>query len=711
MGNSDYDELLRDYMARITGQSDEASLIESVPWSLGSPADPAALLKGLQLEASRFCELPHQLKFSLIVPMSNTPPQFLTDLILSVRSQSWFRWELLLIDHGSERRAHLSVAARWAEEDARIRFLMMDRRGGRVAAKNAALEAAAGDFVCVLDDNALLHPGALGIFARQLNSSKDANLIYSHEARIDETTNAIRKYIRKPEFDLFTLLRKNYIGNLTMISRELLIGVKKGGEVFRSGYDGVEDHDLMIRLALSGSVRPMSIPLFPYYSRTATGRTDLAKETDPEIRRLTLNLIEEYLPAIYPGARCRVIPPSPAGGNQYPGIHLQSLPGHPNPSLLVIMPFKDQPEMTLRCLDSIERQEHCLDVEVVMVNQRSLDPRTKQILRSWTDRTRRYRYHIVDHDGAFNYARMNNGVFEKFGRNKDLLLLLNNDTEILSVDCFQTMAMQVLADEKCGIVGMRLLYPDDGAVQHGGMKIWDDYLSHTGCYRIDHSRSIEEYVNDERVAFGVTFAVAMMRCSTFEKLETLEEILYPNAYGDVALCAKAIEAGFRNYYFGTLVGLHYELKTRGRCIEDMEFVAVHERYGHVFSRWMRRNLSYTELPDPTPMPSTGYVESAVFLTEDVYPLRHMVADRLNHSLKAVLGPAHPVVKSGVHRSWRLLKNLRSRMNRARPKKGSSWLKRLRKVDPALRGPHWNMGSSANHDSLRASESGVYSSKP
>ena len=83
MGNSEYDELLRDYTTRITGQSEEANLIKSVPWSLGGPGDIATLLKGLQLEASRFCELPDQLRFSLIAPLSNTPPRFLNELILS----------------------------------------------------------------------------------------------------------------------------------------------------------------------------------------------------------------------------------------------------------------------------------------------------------------------------------------------------------------------------------------------------------------------------------------------------------------------------------------------------------------------------------------------------------------------------------------------------------------------------------------------------
>ena len=162
MGNSEFEQLIHDYARRIADQSEEAKLIKSVPWYLGSPLELADLLRGLQLEASRFCELPHQSRFSLIAPLLNTPPRFLNDLILSVRCQSWFRWELILIDDGSDRREHLPVAARWAEEDDRIRFLTMDRRRGRVAAKNAALEAAAGDFVCMLDDTALLHPSAPG---------------------------------------------------------------------------------------------------------------------------------------------------------------------------------------------------------------------------------------------------------------------------------------------------------------------------------------------------------------------------------------------------------------------------------------------------------------------------------------------------------------------------------------------------------------------
>ena len=185
----------------------------------------------------------------------------------------------------------------------------------------------------------------------------------------------------------------------------------------------------------------------------------------------------------------------------------------------------------------------------------------------------------------------------------------------------------------------------------------------------------------------------MMRRTTFERLGMLEEILYPNAFGDVALCAKAIEAGLKNYYFGTLLGLHYEMKTRGRCHEDVEYVAVSERYGHVFSHWMLRNLSYAELSESTP----------TFVPHGEHPFRYRVADRINNALKAVLGPTHPVVKSSIHRSWHTLRNIRSKMIQGRPINHGSWMKRLRRVDPAVRGPQWERDAVASHENLANSE--------
>jgi GT2 family glycosyltransferase len=484
-----------------------------------------------------------------------------------------------------------------------------------------------------------------------------------NEGRIDATTGGIHALIRKPEFDLFTVVRQNYVGNLTFLGRELLDAVRREGVSFRPEYDGVEDHDLMIRIGLSGRARPMHLPFFLYYSRLPRGRAPGEGEAAPYAGEKTLALLEELLPEVYPGARWVVIPPSPPRGNSHPGVHLRALPGRLRPSLLVMIPYKDHADLTLKCLDSLERQMHDLDVRVVLIDNRSRDPETRRLLRRWLASPHRDRYEIVQHDGPFNYARMHNLVVASTGCDADLLLFLNNDAELVSVDCLQAMAMQLLADESCGFVGIRLMYPDDQQVQHGGIKIWGESLYVCGFHRTDHARDPGEYVADERITFGVTFACAMTRRATYERLGGMEEILYPNAYSDVALCAKAVEAGLKNYYFGTLVGRHFESRSRGRSIEDAEFTALYERSGAVLSRWRLRDLSYSVLPAPLLRIAAKGVrpgEPAPQPPPHPVPLRYRVADSVNAALKIALGPAHRFVRSAFAHSFRLVPGPRKR---------------------------------------------------
>jgi GT2 family glycosyltransferase len=646
----EYAELMRDYARRITGPSEESRLLESFPWLLGLPCATAPLIEALQLEAARFGELPWRPCLSIISHLAEAQPRWVHELILSLRCQSYLLWELILVDDGTARRSHLPAIRGWAALEPRVRLLSRDGVRGPAMAKQAALEEASGEFVAFVSDMALLHPSALGIIARHLNVDPELNLVYSNEGRIDAATGGISALIRKPEFDLFTLLRQNYVGNLTFIGRDLLDAVRRDGASFRPEHDGVEDHDLMIRIGLSGQARPMNVPLFLYYSRLTRVRAPGEGEAASYAGEKTLSLLDAILPEVYPGASWIVIPPESGRGNTHPGVHLRALPGQPRPSLLVMIPFKDHAGLTLRCLDSLEQQEHDLDVRVVLIDNRSRDPETGRLLRRWIASSGRGRYEIVEHDGPFNYARMHNRVVASTGGDADLLLFLNNDAELVSVDCLQAMAMQLLADASCGFVGIRLMYPDDRQVQHGGIKIRGDSPYVCGFHRTDHARDPGEYVADERVAFGVTFACAMTRRDTYERLGGMEEILFPNAYSDVAMCARAVESGLKNYYFGTLVGRHHESKSRGRTIEDAEFTALYERHGATLSRWMLRDLSYAVLPAPQ-LSVADRGEPA----PHVPPLRYRIADGINDTLKSALGPVHRFARSAVVHGGRLLR--------------------------------------------------------
>src|SRR5262249_18015432 len=155
-------------------------------------------------------------------------------------------------------------------------------------------------------------------------------------------------------------------------------------------------------------------------------------------------LLDELLPEIYPGASWQVRDPAPALGNQYPSIRITALAHRPRPRLVVMVPFKDGLELTLRCLDALEAQEHDLAVRVILINNESCEA-TMSRLRQWLASPRRHRFEVVDHAGAFNYARIHNRVIARLGRGVDLLLFLNNDVALISADCLQTLALHLLA--------------------------------------------------------------------------------------------------------------------------------------------------------------------------------------------------------------------------------------------------------------------------
>ena len=530
-------DLVSDYLRTLGEEPEELRFLKSVPWAIDAGYQIHSwLIKGLRLEASRLAELPRPMHFSLLTPMYNTPPRLLEELILSVRCQSWLRWELLLVDDGSRRRDHLEVARKWADRDGRIKLYELPENRGISAARNHAIEHSCGDFLAVLDHDDLLHPSTLGIYARHLNRDPEANLIFSNEAKIDEESRHVSHYTTKPPFDVFTLLRANYVCHFTAIRRDLLMAAARDGRVFRSEYDGAEDHDLFLRVALTGRARPVHVPLFLYYWRMTAESTSRSLAAKPEIPARRILLLEELLPEVYPGARWTATPPHASATHVFTSIKLRALADHPRPSLLVLVPFKDNVAETLGCLESLERQQHGLEVTVALIDNGSEGVGTLPALEDWIARPRRHRYEVLDHPGAFNFARLNNAAIERLGAGHDLLLFLNNDVELTSMDCLQAMAMQALADRGCAFVGIKLLYPGGAEVQHGGVRLTED-LYGAGYFVVDHPRGPKDFVDDERIAFGVTFACAMVRRAVYEELGGLDEVMFPNAFGDVDLCA------------------------------------------------------------------------------------------------------------------------------------------------------------------------------
>ncbi len=624
---------LERYVKALSESSPEQDLVTRIPWLPdGIVQPPRQLLATLRGDARRFAELPNPARFSVVTPLWNTDPRMLGETIASVSAQSWPYWELILVDDGSTRREHLDVARWWAARDARIRLVEREQNGGISAARNEGIARATGEFVFFLDHDDLIHPSALGIFGSHVVAMGNVDLLYANEAIIDATSRDVVEFLSKPELDLFTLFRVNYVCHPLAIRRDLLLDLdRREGAIFRSCYDGVEDHDLLLRLSRR-DLRSVHVPLFLYYWRKAARSTAAAQDVEPVLERGRA-MLGEHLALRYPHG-FRLFAPFENGSNSRFSIQpLVPRRGRPV-SLSVVIPFRDHAEMTIVAIESIERQVHSLAVDVVLVDNDST-PETVERLQAWTSLPRRASYRLVHYRGAFNFARINNTAIRDHARG-ELVLLMNNDVELLSPECLEVMAAHLLTDERAAFVGIKLLYGEDAPgrpeVQHGGIEVVGDFAG-SGYFPIGHARTEAEFVHDERIVLGVTFACAMTRRATWESLGGLDEILLPNGFGDVDLCARAIERGLRNYYLGTLVGAHRESRSRGRVCEEVETTVLHERHSATFARWRLRRLVYDLQP------------AWVRRTRNVaVPLRYQIADRLNDKLKAVLGPAHNALK-------------------------------------------------------------------
>ena len=185
-------------------------------------------------------------RFSVVTPVWNTPGKFLREMVESVLGQTYADWELCLAHAPGDSDETSRILREYVARDARVRVIWLGENLGIAGNSNAALGMATGDFVAFLDHDDRLAPTALFEMARAIQSHSNADVLYSDEDKIDESGKRRSDHHFKPGWSPQTLLAQNYITHLLVIRRDLLDRI--GG--FRAGYDGSQDHDLVLRATL-----------------------------------------------------------------------------------------------------------------------------------------------------------------------------------------------------------------------------------------------------------------------------------------------------------------------------------------------------------------------------------------------------------------------------------------------------------------------------
>lgn len=501
---------------------------------------------------------------SILVPLYNTPEQFLKEMIESVLWQTYDNWELCLADGSDAQHDYVAkVVADYQAKDAektkkgcagnkgRIVYKKLDKNEGISGNTNQCLTLATGDYIGLFDHDDILHPSVLFEYVKAINE-KNADYIYC-----DETTfksGDINKMLTmhfKPDYAIDNLRANNYICHFSVFKRSLL----DGDELFRSQFDGSQDHDMILRLT-DRAESIVHVPRLMYYWRCHEGSVASNIEAKPYAIDAAKGAVADHLRRH--GYEHFKISSTRAFETIFK-IRYEIIG---SPLISIIIPNKDHIEDLKRCIDSIFEKSTYDNYEIIVVENNSTEDKTFSYYKQLEDnkKVRVVTYKPEPSEG-FNYSKVNNfgATFAK----GEYILLLNNDTEVITVNWLEEMLMYAQRQD-VACVGAKLYYPDK-TIQHAGVVLG------LGAHRTaGHSHYMQHRENlgyMGRLCYAqdvsaVTGACLLVKKELFLKVGGLGED-FAVSLNDVDFCLKLREEGYLNVFTPFAELYHYESASRG----------------------------------------------------------------------------------------------------------------------------------------------------
>lgn len=487
--------------------------------------------------------------FSIVVPLYNTPEKFLREMIESVQKQTYQNWQLCLADGSDQQHESVrQICLRYAKSDQRIDYKKLDKNLGIAENTNACIEMATGEYIGLLDHDDILHPSAL-FEVMTVIEEKQADFIYTDEATFKGSIlNPITVHL-KSDFAIDLLRANNYICHFSCFSRKLL---NQAGW-FRDKYNGSQDYDMILRLTEQAQTI-FHIRKVLYFWRSHPGSVAQELANKPYCVEAAKKALKAHLD------RCKI-----EGAKVTLAPHLDNLyriiyPIIGEPMISIIIPNHNHFEDLYRCVHSILNQSTYIHYEILIIENGNSDEDTLSMYGTLKEDPR---VRVLYYEGDFNYSKINN--YGAAHANGEYLLLLNNDTEVISPDWMEQLLMFAQRSD-VGAVGAKL-YFGNHALQHCGIAI-DIGSAHTAgylCYELQSAREEVGYMGRLMVhqnVSAVTGACLMVSKEKYQEVGGLDEE-FKVAYHDVDFCLKLRDRGYVNVFTPMAELYHYSSKDRG----------------------------------------------------------------------------------------------------------------------------------------------------
>lgn len=486
-----------------------------------------------------------EIKFSILVPLYNTPVDFLIEMVQSVLDQTYPIWELCIADGSDANYNQLNKIINERFKDPRIKYHRLNENRGIALNTNAAYEMATGDFLVLLDHDDLLTIDALYEVVSVINKNLDCDIIYSDRAIFADKTREIIGFHYLPGFSPDYLRSMNYMSHLIAFSQNIIEQV--GFE--REDFDGSQDYELLLRC--SEKARKIHhIPKVLYLCRASEG--SVAQEPSSKLYAYEAGkkAISEHIYRIgYPG---KVEFLSDLYSYR---IRYQIKPA----KVSIIILNKDHIEELDRCLKSILSLSTYSNYDIVVIENNSEQKSTFNYYESlgYESKIRI----IIAESKDFNYSALNNFAVQQV--DCEFIILLNNDIEVVSPGWIEEMLMFAQRLD-VGAVGAKLLYPDN-TIQHCGLVIGlgGNIAGNYGHKKPDIETGYMHRLVLPQNYSAVTAACLMVKKQDYLKVGGMDEVNFPVGLNDVDFCLKLRELGLFNVWTPYSKLYHLESFTRG----------------------------------------------------------------------------------------------------------------------------------------------------
>lgn len=409
--------------------------------------------------------------------------------------------------------------------------------------------------------------------------------VYTDDVRVDH--GRPRDGYFKGTFSPELALVDDYATRLAVVTRDAI--VRAGG--LRSGASGAHIADLLLRVAAAGG----SIAHCPEVCCERVAET----------------------PAIPgPGHREAAVRAIRADGDGQATIDVRARPGAPllgmpyvkwsvtaadAGGITIVIPTRDRLPLLRRCVTSLQRTVDSGGVRLLIVDDRSTEPATRDYLDGLL-RDRVLACSIlrpaVD-DRRFNYARLMNAAAASV--ETPLILHLNNDVEALEPGWLDQMAGW-LTRPAVGVVGAKLLHADD-SIQHAGVLVssWHGTPEHLFRRLAGGDPGYQRWPHRPRNVAAVTGACLLTRTALYRELGGFDAERLAVQFNDIDYCLRAIAAGYRIVLEPAAVLRHDESASRGRTFDYRENAYFSDAYRDYRDRYASPHFDHDSLCGPTPV--------------------------------------------------------------------------------------------------------------